>query len=130
MTDDNDVKADRAEAEALGISYEALRKRKQRAAKKACPKSGTITKKNTPSGATLGTPKPAARPLGYQAGMRLGPPPVASACPPFGITPMHAFRDHVAAFPSRRTTTRAHTDETASLQRLHADRAARVDLHP
>lgn len=66
------AKADRAEAKALGISYEAFRKRKQRAAKKACPKSGTITKKEPFSGTILGTPKRAAPPKAFQAGMSLG----------------------------------------------------------
>jgi hypothetical protein len=58
------AKARRARAKALGISEDALRKRKQRAAAKECPKSGTDTKRNTTIGDTLGTPpKQAAPPI-------------------------------------------------------------------
>ncbi|BAQ17469.1 hypothetical protein [Methyloceanibacter caenitepidi] len=65
-------------------------------------KSGTITKKNTPIGARpVSPPKQAARPLAIRAGMRLGPPPVTAAGPPFCLTPLHAFRDQIAAIPSR-----------------------------
>ena len=82
---------------AEGISRRTWERRRA----KACRKSGTITKSNTPIGATLATPEPASRPLAMRAGMMLRPPPVASTGSPSSLTSMHTFRDQIAAFPSR-----------------------------